>query len=129
MPSFGGEVKPSVPCRRFAACKKSLPWKSHAVGKIGLAISRLYFPPSLIEVSNFAGRGAPLEMTGETKSGAQRARSQGLGASGLQGSASAPYSTLHHDTTLVMLAVNSVSVLCVFCLKKTSKGQFNKVTI
>ena len=29
-PSFGGEVKPSVPCRRFAACKRSLnvPWKS-----------------------------------------------------------------------------------------------------
>jgi hypothetical protein len=29
MPSFGGEVKPSVPCRRFAACKRSLnvPWK------------------------------------------------------------------------------------------------------
>ena len=23
-PSFGGEVKPSVPCRRFAACKTSL---------------------------------------------------------------------------------------------------------
>ena len=23
-PSFGGEVKPSVPCRRFVACKKSL---------------------------------------------------------------------------------------------------------
>jgi len=30
MPSFGGEVKPSVPCRRFAACKRSLneTWKS-----------------------------------------------------------------------------------------------------
>ena len=29
-PSFGGEVKPSVPCRRFAACTKSLNvvWKS-----------------------------------------------------------------------------------------------------
>jgi hypothetical protein len=29
-PSFGGEVKSSVPCRSFAACKKSLklPWKS-----------------------------------------------------------------------------------------------------
>jgi hypothetical protein len=29
-PSFGREVKPSVPCRRFAACKRSLnvPWKS-----------------------------------------------------------------------------------------------------
>jgi hypothetical protein len=24
MPSFGGEVKPSVPCRRFAACNRSL---------------------------------------------------------------------------------------------------------
>jgi hypothetical protein len=24
MSSFGGEVKPSVPCRRFAACKRSL---------------------------------------------------------------------------------------------------------
>jgi hypothetical protein len=24
MPSFGGEVKPSAPCRRFAACKKNL---------------------------------------------------------------------------------------------------------
>jgi hypothetical protein len=23
-PSFGGEVKPSVPCLRFAACKRSL---------------------------------------------------------------------------------------------------------
>jgi len=23
-PSFGGEVKSSVPCRRFAACKRSL---------------------------------------------------------------------------------------------------------
>ena len=23
-PSFGGEVKPSVPCRRFAACKRSI---------------------------------------------------------------------------------------------------------
>jgi hypothetical protein len=29
-PSFGGEVKPSVPCRRFAACTRTLsvPWKS-----------------------------------------------------------------------------------------------------
>ena len=30
--SFGGEVKPSVPCRRFAACKRSLnvTWKSNS---------------------------------------------------------------------------------------------------
>jgi hypothetical protein len=97
MPSFGGEVRPSVSCRSFVECKRSrhLPWKSHAVGKIGSAISRPYFLPSLIEVSHVAGRGAPQEMTGETKSGAQRARSYGLGASGLQGPGSAPlYSTL-----------------------------------
>jgi hypothetical protein len=35
-PSFGGEVKPSVPCRRFTACKRSLnaSWKSGISGKI-----------------------------------------------------------------------------------------------
>ena len=29
-PSFGGEVKPSLPCRRFTACKRLLnaTWKS-----------------------------------------------------------------------------------------------------
>jgi hypothetical protein len=100
MPSFG-EVKPSVPCR-FAACKRSLhlPWKSHAVGKIGSAISRPYVLPSLIEASHVAGRGAPLEMMGETKRGAERARSYGLGVSGLQGPGSAPYSTLLYCTLL-----------------------------
>jgi hypothetical protein len=90
------EVKPSVPCRRFAVCKRflHLPYKSHAVGKIGLAISRLYLLPSLIEVSNVAGRGATLKMMGGTKSVAQRARSYGLGSSGMQGPGSAPYSNL-----------------------------------
>jgi hypothetical protein len=90
--AFGVEVKPSVPCRRFAACERSLhlPWKSHTVGKIGSAISRPFFPPSLIDVSHVAGRGAPLVMTGENKSGAQRDRSYGLGTSGLQASGSAP---------------------------------------
>jgi hypothetical protein len=35
-PSFGGEVKPSVPCRKFTACKRSLnaTWKSGISGKI-----------------------------------------------------------------------------------------------
>jgi hypothetical protein len=35
-PSFGAEVKPSVPCRRFTACKRSLDvtWKSGISGKI-----------------------------------------------------------------------------------------------
>jgi hypothetical protein len=27
MPSFGGKINPSVPCRRFAACKRSLKWR------------------------------------------------------------------------------------------------------
>ena len=34
-PSFGGEVKPSVPCRRFSACKRSLNLRaSRNLGKI-----------------------------------------------------------------------------------------------
>ena len=34
-PSFGGEVKPSVPCRRFAACKRALNLRgSRNLGKI-----------------------------------------------------------------------------------------------
>jgi len=40
-PSFGGEVKPSVPCRRFAACK----WRgSRHFGKITGQHSRPQFP-------------------------------------------------------------------------------------
>jgi hypothetical protein len=38
-PSFGGEVKPSVPCRRFAACKRSLnvaKFLAHAVPPFAL---------------------------------------------------------------------------------------------
>jgi hypothetical protein len=36
MPSFGGEVKPSVPCRIFAACKRTPPftWKSESQAKL-----------------------------------------------------------------------------------------------
>jgi hypothetical protein len=34
IPSFGGEVMPSAPCRSFAACKRTLqlPWKSQLYG-------------------------------------------------------------------------------------------------
>jgi hypothetical protein len=112
MPSFGGEVKPSVPCRRFATCKRSwhLPWKSHAVGKIGSAISRPYFLPSLIEVFHVTGWGVPLEMTGKTKSGAQRARSYGLGASRCRASDLPP--TLLYSTPIGRQAWESISRPC-----------------
>ena len=41
-PSFRGEVKPSVPCRRFTACKISLnvTWKSDIFRQNSSAISR-----------------------------------------------------------------------------------------
>ena len=41
-PSFGGVVKPSVPCRRFTACKRSLnvTWKSGIFRQNPSAISR-----------------------------------------------------------------------------------------
>jgi hypothetical protein len=49
MPSFGGEVKPSVPCRRFAACKISLNLSgSRNLGKITGQISRPHFHLSLL---------------------------------------------------------------------------------
>jgi len=41
-PSFGGEVKASVPCRRFAACKRSLNLRgSWNLGKIPPFASRI----------------------------------------------------------------------------------------
>ena len=48
-PSFGGEVKPSVPCRRFAACKRSLNLRgSRNLGNIIGHISRPQFHLSLL---------------------------------------------------------------------------------
>jgi hypothetical protein len=76
MPSFGGEVKPSIPCRRFAACKRTLrfTWKLQSEGKTDCPFLA-QFRPSLTEVSHGAWRGAPLEMTDGTKGDAQRASS------------------------------------------------------
>jgi hypothetical protein len=49
-PSVGGEVKPSVPCRRFAACKRSLnvTWKT--------TFRQNYRPTFLPTVPPFAAR-------------------------------------------------------------------------
>ena len=49
-PSFGGEVKPSVPCRRFAACKRFLNLRgSRNLGKITTGpLSRPQFHLSLL---------------------------------------------------------------------------------
>ena len=52
-PSFGGEVKPSVPCRRFAACKRSLELRGKFVGTF-LAQEEFHLP--LLEVSRVVGR-------------------------------------------------------------------------
>ena len=47
--SFGGEVKPSVPCLRFAACKRSLNLSgSRNLGKITGNISRPQFHLALL---------------------------------------------------------------------------------
>jgi hypothetical protein len=47
MPSFGGEVKPAVPCRRFAACKRTLnvTWKSAFRQNSRLHFLAHYIPP------------------------------------------------------------------------------------
>ena len=51
-PSFGGEVKPSVPCRRFAACKRSLKfkWKSEFRQNYRTSLSPTV-PPSAARIS------------------------------------------------------------------------------
>ena len=51
-PSFGGEVKPSVPCR-FTACKRSLnvTWKSGISGKIHRPFLAHVVPPFTTRVS------------------------------------------------------------------------------
>jgi len=41
-PSFGGEVKPSVPCRRFAACKRSLELRGSRI--LGQNLSEHFSP-------------------------------------------------------------------------------------
>ena len=52
-PSFGGEVKPSVPCRRFTACKRFLngTWKSGISGKIHWPFLVHIVPPLATRIS------------------------------------------------------------------------------
>ena len=48
-PSFGGEVKPSVPCPKFAACKRSLNLRgSRNLNKITGKLSRPQYHLSLL---------------------------------------------------------------------------------
>ena len=60
-PSFGGEVKPSVPCRRFAACKRSLNLRGGLnLGKITTGhLSRPQFHLSLLGSLTSLWTGAP----------------------------------------------------------------------
>ena len=52
-PSFGGEVKPSVPCRRFTACKRFLnaTWKSGISDKIHRPFLAHIVPPLATRIS------------------------------------------------------------------------------
>ena len=52
-PSFGGDVKPSVLCRRFTACKRFLnaTWKSGISGKIHRPFLAHIIPPLATRIS------------------------------------------------------------------------------
>jgi hypothetical protein len=67
MHSFGREVKPFAPCRRFAARKRTLllhgSWVTGKICRPFLA----RFPPTLVEVPTLVRHGVPLELTEETK--------------------------------------------------------------
>ena len=57
-PSFGGKVKPSVPCRRFAACKRSLnvAWKSSFRQNYRTTFSPTVPPSAAGDLSRRGGR-------------------------------------------------------------------------
>jgi hypothetical protein len=57
-PYFGGDVKPSVPCRRFASCKRSLKLRgSRILGEIfGTFLAHEEFHLPLLEVPRVVGR-------------------------------------------------------------------------
>ena len=52
-PSFGGEVKPSAPCRRFTACKRFLnaTWKSGVSDKFHRPFLAHIVPPLATRIS------------------------------------------------------------------------------
>jgi hypothetical protein len=56
MPSIGGEVKPPVPCRRFAACKRSLQIEWNSLFEIN--------PAFLAHSCPFPARGLSRRMRG-----------------------------------------------------------------
>jgi hypothetical protein len=62
-PSFGGEVKPSVPCRRFAACKRSLDVTRNS------AFRQNYLPTFLPTSSTFRCQDISRRMDVEATSG------------------------------------------------------------
>jgi len=74
MPSFGGEVKPSVPFRRFAACKRSLNLRgSRNSGKITTGqLSRPQFHLSLLGISRHCGRRHMTAKVGTSKGGGKQ---------------------------------------------------------
>jgi hypothetical protein len=55
-PSFGEEVKPAVPCRRFTACKRSLnvTWNRHLGKILGYSLSPIKVPPVAAWISRVA---------------------------------------------------------------------------
>jgi hypothetical protein len=79
MPSFGGEVKPSVPCRRFAACKRSLITGHHSrpqfhlslLGALALLETWRYLAA---KVGTSKGRGKQWQTTPKNLPRMQRAR-------------------------------------------------------
>jgi hypothetical protein len=80
-PSFGGEVKPAVPCRRFAACKRSLNviLGSRYLGKIlGYSFSTIKFHLSLL--GSLASRRTWIHLAGTVGTSRKQGRTISLKA-------------------------------------------------
>jgi hypothetical protein len=84
-PSFGGEVKPAVPCRRFAACKKLLnvTWKSAFRQNSRLLFLAYYSSTSRrLDLSRHVGRGDVWRRQSELLENRVYNKSNGCSASG-----------------------------------------------
>ena len=73
-PTFGGEVKPSVPCHRFAACKRSLNLRgSQNLGKITTEHLSRPVPPFAARISRIdCGRMHLAAKVGTSKGGGKQ---------------------------------------------------------
>jgi hypothetical protein len=122
--SFGGEVNPSVSCRRFAACKRSLnvTWKLDISGKIHRPFLAHRFPTLAVRISKRrlvvtvgTSKGSTINQHGCSTSGALATGALQKERKKARRSADGCFSSVTFGPHIAVLAVDfsdSVGMLC-----------------